>query len=257
MKSVVIIPARMSSKRFPGKPLCDILGIKMIKRAWNIASSSIADYCVVATDSTKIQSFCFEQKINVIMTGPCSSGTDRVCEAWMKLDDTYEVIVNLQCDAILTPPFVISSIIKAMQLSNKIDISTPMVKLQGLELNQYKTNKDLGSTTGTSVVFNSNKYALYFSKTFLPHIRFHEKIQYAYKHIGVYAYRSKALLKFSSLPISELEKIEGLEQLRALENGINIKMVEVDYKKRSSWSVDELSDVKIVEDIISKDGELF
>ncbi|NQY44199.1 MAG: 3-deoxy-manno-octulosonate cytidylyltransferase, partial [Legionellales bacterium] len=164
--------------------------------------------------------------------------------------------INLQGDAPLLPHWIIDDLLKAMLDDPSIDLATPMHLLTGSLLKRFIQNKSEGSLTGTTVVFDNNNNALYFSKGVIPHHRQADKIKSLYKHIGMYAYRTPTLKRLQKIPQSKLEKIESLEQLRALENQIPIKMVEVSLKNRSYWSVDHPDDISIVENIINSEGEL-
>lgn len=252
MNTVIIIPARMASSRFPNKPLACIYGKTMIERVWAIAKSAkLASEVMIATDSEELCEFVKGFGANVIMTrSDCISGTDRVAEAALDLD--CSTVFNLQGDAVLTPPWVIDKVIEVMQ-DPDIEMATPMVRLEGNALHEFVENKKRGSSTGTLVTFDKWKNAMYFSKALIPFCR-EERI--LYRHIGLYAYRKDILQKLRGLKEGVFERCEKLEQLRALENGIPIRMVEVDYAGRTHGSVDRPEDVKWVESVIEREGEL-
>jgi len=257
-KTAVIIPARMSSSRFPGKPKAMIAGTSMIERVWRIGKATNAAEVFVATDDTELQSFCEQFGASVIMTSPdCLTGTDRVAEATRTLPDEYDIIFNLQGDSPIVPPWILDSIIHVMQQEPEVQIATPMVKLQGQVLQDFIKMKKQGSTTGTTVTFDTQGYALYFSKGFIPFLR-DPAIENppVYRHIGLYCYRREALFTFATLPEGMFEKVEKLEQLRAMENGIRVRAVEVDYRGRTTHSVDNPEDVALVENIIATEGEI-
>jgi len=249
MKATIIIPARYGSTRFPGKPLAKINGKEMLHRVWLIAKTvKGVDDVYVATDDERIFQQVERFGGKAVMTNPeCANGTARTLDALEKLKIKPDVAINLQGDAVLTPPWVISELIEAMSGDKEIKIATPAIKLN--------KGQQVG---GTMVVFDQNKNALYFSKAVIPFKRetSTEKDPSLHRHIGIYAYRYETLKKMVSLKPTPLEETEKLEQLRALENGIPIKVVLVDYKGRTHWSVDKPEDVKIVEDIIKKEGEL-
>lgn len=252
-KALIVIPARMASTRFPNKPLTKIRGIAMIQRVWSIAKMLDHDV-VIATDDETLHNFALDFGANVIMTSPnCLTGTDRVAETARAFPE-HTIFFSLQGDAVLTPPWVIDEILKCMQEHPEVQIATPAVKLEGKALQEFINTKSVGSTSGTCVVFDNKKNALYFSKALIPFGRNEKTI--IYRHIGLYAYRFETLQQISLFPESPLEKIEKLEQLRALENGISIRVVEVDYQGRTHGSVDRPEDVAFVESVIAEEGEL-
>ncbi len=224
----------------------------MIERVWRLGKSTGIE-TVIATDDARLQAFAQHLGANVVMTSShCLTGTDRVAEASYALDQ-HSIFFSLQADAVLTPPWVIQEVLQAMIKDPAIAIATPAVELTGEALQQFIADKQSGSSTGTTVVFDLQSNALYFSKALLPFCR---KAAPIFRHIGLYAYRKDILQRLTHLPESPLEKAEKLEQLRALENGIPIRVVLVDYRGRTHGSVDRPEDVAFVEKIIAKEGEL-
>src|SRR5690606_37033006 len=133
---------------------------------------------------------------------------------------------------------------------------TPAVRLQGQALDEFILTKERGSSSGTTVTFDRKGNALYFSKSLIPFIRKGQsQAASIYRHIGLYAYRKETLKLLNNLPVGVFEKSEQLEQLRAIENGIPIRVIEVDYKGRTHGSVDQPEDIKFVESIIDREGE--
>lgn len=258
-KAIVVIPARYESSRFPGKPLAPIHGITMIERVWRISQRcQQMDEAYIATDSEIIASHAQAFGAKVLMTPvECQTGTDRVALACDKLASADDIIVSLQGDAVLTPPWVVDDVINALKNNPEMPIATPAVKLTQIALKDFLNHKKISPSSGTTVTFDKNFKALYFSKQPIP---FHYDLTTSnacmYRHIGLYGYRYQTLKILQSLPQSPLEKIEKLEQLRALENGIPIQVVCVDYQGRSHGSVDTPQDVKVVEHIIEEEGEL-
>ncbi|MBA4076889.1 MAG: 3-deoxy-manno-octulosonate cytidylyltransferase [Cyanobacteria bacterium PR.023] len=259
MKSIIVIPARYDSSRFPGKPLVKISGITMLERTWRIAKQSLADRVVIATDDSRIEDHAKSFGAEVVRTShDCTNGTERTFEAVSQLDNPGDIIVNLQGDAVLTPPWILSDVIKAMKADPSVRIATPAVKISLAEYKDLAAQKAAGIVGGTLVVFNKHLDAMYFSKSPIPFLRtLPEGEPPLYRHIGLYAYTHSALKEYLALPPGDLEKIEGLEQLRALENGIDIRVVLVDYKGRTHGSVDSPTDVPRVQEIIAAQGELF
>lgn len=258
-KAIIIIPARYGSTRFEGKPLKAILGKSMLERVWNIAQSCRhQDAVYIATDDDRIRDHAQRFNANVIMTSPdCPTGTDRVAQAATGIANDDDIVISLQGDALLTPPWVVDAIIESMKADPQIPLATPAVKLMGRHLYEFLEHKKISPSSGTTVVMDPSGIALYFSKTPIPfHHNFADAKACLYRHIGLYGYRFKALQKLQSLPQSPLERCEKLEQLRALENGMAIKVVQVDYQGRSHGSIDTPKDVEFVERIIQQEGEL-
>lgn len=257
-KALIIIPARMASTRFPGKPLAMIAGKTMIERVWRIGKAvQSADDTVIATDDEKLREFSEGIGAKVIMTSPdCLTGTDRVAEASTFFQGRHTIFFSFQGDAVLTPPWVIEAMLQEMLKDPSIQMATPAVALSGAALGEFLENKKQSPSSGTTVVFNQKKDALYFSKAVLPFERKEGGTRVVYRHIGLYAYRLETLQKLSRLPEGILEKAEKLEQLRALENGIPIRVVPVDYRGRTHGSVDVPSDVDFIESVIAREGEL-
>ena len=259
MKVVIIIPARYDSTRFPGKPLTAIAGHSLIKRVWSIAKSVTGDPGVfVATDDPRIVEHVASFGGEAIMTSPrCRNGTERVYEAAVGMESRPDLVVNLQGDAVLTPPWVINALIKAMTADQTCGMGTTAVKLSWEQCQAALEVVDKGGRPGTMVVADKKGNALYFSSAFIPHLRNRQMMSPPVnRHIGIYAYRFDTLQEYVALEPSPLEKAEALEQLRALENGIAIKVVPVDYKGRTHHSIDRPEHVAETEAIIAKEGEL-
>jgi 3-deoxy-manno-octulosonate cytidylyltransferase (CMP-KDO synthetase) len=257
-KAVIVIPARMASTRFPNKPLAYIKGITMIERVWRIAKAvQQAHEVIIATDDNDLKLFAEGFGAKVMMTSAdCLTGTDRVAEVARCVSNDYTIFFSLQGDAVLTPPWVIEKVLNAMLKDPEIKIATPAVKLTGKALIDFIEIKKSGSSSGTTVVFDQKYNALYFSKALIPYSREGYTNVSIYRHIGLYAYRLDTLLTLNRLPEGILEYSEKLEQLRALENGIPIKVVSVDYQGRTHGSVDRPEDIAIVEEVINLEGEI-
>jgi 3-deoxy-manno-octulosonate cytidylyltransferase (CMP-KDO synthetase) len=259
-KALIVIPARMGSSRYPGKPMAKVKGITMIERVWNIAQRcKFASAVVIATEDPNLKNYVESFGAQAIITSPnCKSGTDRVAQAYQQQAQTFQVIINLQGDAVLTPAHIIDELIDIMLTQPTLSIATPAIKLTGQALHDFVQQKQAGSTTGTCVVFDQSMHALYFSKSLLPFYR--DGIpaidRQIYKHIGIYAYCPEILLKLTQLSEGQLEKVEKLEQLRALENNIPIKIVPVKISDQTLGSIDRPEDVLLIERIIEQQGEL-
>lgn len=261
----IIIPSRYDSTRLPGKPLIKIAGIEMIQRVATIAASvcrenSDCDY-VVATDDERIIRFCNENEIPAVMTPTeCQSGTERCFMTLKDRAEKPELIVNLQGDNPLCPPQFISALIRTWRTNPDADVYTPGVQLSWDEYDRMIDDKKTTPYSGTTVLVDKNDNALAFSKSVLPMIRNVAKAKTAMpmspvrRHIGLYAYTYRALEKYISLEPSVYEPgyIEGLEQMRFLENGMRIKVVPVDVQGRKTTAgVDSPEDVRRVEEILA------
>lgn len=258
MNNIIVIPSRYNSNRFPGKPLALISGKSLIERVWTIAKSVEGiDEVYIATDDPRIKSYAEGFSAKVIMTKDCENGTERVFQAINTLPVKPDLILNLQGDAVLTPPSVIQPLVDVMLHNHALEIATPATLISRDEYTAMQTVKLKGEVGGTMVVCDKAQNALYFSKSMIPYLR--ELSSHSlplYRHIGLYAYRYSALKKYIDLESTPLEKLEGLEQLRALENGMPIRVVFVDYQGRTHASIDSPEDVARVERIIEKEGEL-
>ena len=235
---VIIIPARFGSTRFPGKPLVKINGREMILNVYDRAKEvKNVKKVIVATDDKRIYNCVKSYGGEVEMTSSnIPSGTDRVWEVAKNLD--YEIIVNLQGDEPFIKPEIIEKGIELLKNNEKIDISTPMKKI--------KDNNEVNNPNVVKVVFNSKNIAIYFSRSPIPFYKDDNFEKKYFKHIGLYCFRKKSLNKFVNLPQSNLEKIEKLEQLRAIESGMKIKVYETDYE---SIAIDTPSDLEKIKNL--------
>jgi 3-deoxy-manno-octulosonate cytidylyltransferase (CMP-KDO synthetase) len=256
--AAIVIPARYGSTRFPGKPMHPILGIPMLERVWRIARAvKNCDRIVVATESVEVADFARSFGAEAVITSDrCRNGTERVHEATGVAGIADDIVVNLQGDAVLSPPWVLEAMIEAMMRDAGIEVITPAVQLEGATLAKFATHKVVNKSSGTTVVFDRAGNALYFSKQILPFIRT-PGFSNVHRHVGLYGYRRRLLAEYCKLAPSPLEETEGLEQLRLLENGLKIRVLKVDYRGRTHASIDTYDDVRFAEDIIASEGELF
>ena len=266
VKTLVVIPARYGSTRFPGKPLAKIAGKEMLLRVVEIAKKGTKNCearIVVATEDERIVNFCKEHDVDCLLTSDaCKTGSDRVCEAVKTLDIKPELIINLQGDNPVCPPWFVEELIKAFETDTSVDLVTPCVELSWDALDKLRESKKSTPFSGTTCIADGNGYALWFSKNIIPAIRKEADLRAksekspVLRHIGLYAYKYDSLFKFKELNESTYEKLEGLEQLRFLENGMKIKIAKVDYGAFEGMSgVDSPEDVARAEALFAKYGE--
>jgi 3-deoxy-manno-octulosonate cytidylyltransferase (CMP-KDO synthetase) len=260
MRSVIIIPARYGSTRFPGKPLALIAGKSLVRRVYDVAvaaGAAVGAEVVVATDDARILEHVQEFGGRAVMTpAACRNGTERALAAVEALQVTPDVVVNLQGDAPLTPPWVVAEVLRVMAADDGVQMATPAVRFTAAELEAFTASKAKGQVGGTTVTFDQRGNALYFSKSIIPFVRNAAEPVPVFRHIGLYAYRLPTLRQLVATAPTPLEEVEGLEQLRALESGIPVRVVPVDTRGRRSWPVDSPEDVAMVEAIIAEQGEL-
>ncbi len=260
MKTAIIIPARYGSTRFPGKPLALLKGKAVlhyvVETARKVAEDR-ADVTVhVATDDERITAYCHEHFIPVLVTPPdCATGTDRVREAALQLDPKPDLVINLQGDAPFTPPDFVGAMIDAFEAHPNADIVTPVVSLSWAELDALRDSKKTTPFSGTTAALAPNGQALWFSKNIIPAIRKEDRTtpnSPVYRHIGLYGYKRSSLDRYVTLPPSTYETLEGLEQLRALENGMTIQAVVVDYAGRPAMTgIDSPEDLDRAEKLLA------
>ncbi len=254
----IIIPARYASKRLPGKPINAVItGQSLIERVWNLANKVQGiEGVYVATDDERIVRHVESFGGKALMTASeLPSGTDRTHAALQLLPESIAAVVNLQGDAPLTPPWVIQALVDEISRPGGPPIATPAVELSESQLEDFAASKLSSPSSGTTVVVSVSGRALYFSKQILPFSR-DRRHSPVLRHIGMYAYGREALARLVAIPPTPLEETEGLEQLRALESNIDIKVVKVDYRGRTHHSIDHPNDIAIAEDIIAREGEL-
>ena len=211
----VIIPARYASTRFPGKPLAMLAGKPMIQHVWEKAIASSADVVAVATDDERIAEAVRKFGGIAIMTSPDHpSGTDRIAEA-ARAFSGVETVINIQGDEPLIPTELVDKLIELMTGDRSIEMATVAVPADRANLTE----------NNVKVVFGVNGQALYFSRFNIPFVRQGGVDPGCFLHWGIYAYRKDILERFVQLPPGKLENAEKLEQLRAMENGIGIKVV--------------------------------
>ncbi|MFA6413876.1 MAG: 3-deoxy-manno-octulosonate cytidylyltransferase [Syntrophales bacterium] len=221
MKAVCIIPSRYESSRFPGKPLAELCGKPMIQHVYErVLQSGFVSLTVVATDDQRIYDAVTAFGGRAVLTAAVHpSGTDRIHEAasLLQLDDE-DIVVNIQGDQPLFNPIQIEEVVQPLRDDPSIPMSTLIYRIVREE--------EIGHPNAVKTVFDADGFALYFSRATVPYVRDQGKKADYYKHHGIYAYRRHFLRTFAALPVGRLEQLEALEQLRALEYGYRIKVVE-------------------------------
>ncbi|EHG20619.1 3-deoxy-D-manno-octulosonate cytidylyltransferase [Selenomonas infelix ATCC 43532] len=219
MKVLCIIPARYASTRLPGKPLRDIAGKPMIVRVYERAvRAKLVQDVVVATDDERIRAAVEEHGGRAVMTRvDHATGTDRLAEVAEKMTD-YDLIINVQGDEPLIDPAVIDALVEPFL----VDETLPMATAKTLLMDE----EEIVNPNNVKVITDLSGNALYFSRARIPYAR--NEGAKVYKHIGIYAYRRDFLLSYARMAQTPLELSESLEQLRALENGYTIRVIETD-----------------------------
>jgi len=243
LKITAIIPARYESSRFPGKPLVEINNQPMIEHVYKrVEKADLIDQVIVATDDRRIAEAVknFGGKVEMTSTNH-KSGTDRIAEVAKDLDS--DIIVNVQGDEPLIKPVMIDQVVKPFTNNKDLLMTTLRKKIDDLN--------EINNPNVVKVVTDDNNFALYFSRATIPYQRKDHSghVDY-YKHIGVYAFRKDFLLEYSKMNESELEKIESLEQLRVLENGYKIRVVETVF---DTVGVDTPEDLNYVKELIQSE----
>jgi len=241
-KVLGVIPARYASSRFPGKIIARIAGKPMIQRVYEQAvKSQLLDQLIVAVDDQRIQKCVEDFGGKAIMTGTNhQSGTDRIAEVVEKLDDC--IVVNIQGDQPLFDPVMIDEAVQPLLDDPLLQMSTLKIKIG---------EEDYYDPAVVKVVVDENDNALYFSRSLIPYNQKFKDVN-VYEHVGLYVYRKQFLLEISKLPQSHLEQIESLEQLRVLEKGYKIKVIETKSDRNAGISVDTPEDLAKVEQLIQE-----
>jgi len=263
MNTVILIPARYQSSRYPGKPLVSLTGAKgtakpLIQRSVEAARRVPGVSGVfVTTDDERIADACSRFGVGVIMTSPeCRNGTERCAEALASLHEP-DLVINFQGDALLTPPGFVEALIARMHTDNEALVATPAMRLDSDEVRKLQAEESTGRVGGTTVVTNDQGHALYFSKRLIPHLPANALDGDASPvrlHVGVYAYRPEALERYVATPVSELETLEGLEQLRFLVAGIPVAVVEVETPPFALRELNNPEDVAPIEQALAEAG---
>lgn len=274
MKSAIVIPARYGSTRFPGKPLAHIAGKPMLQRVVEVARRVQAQSddnldIFVATDDERIADLCYAIGVPSVMTSAdCPTGSDRVLEAIETTNKNfgahYDFVFTIQGDAPFTPAGAIRKMYAAVKANPEIQVITPVVPLRWAELEVLREQKIKTPFTGTTAAIAEDGRAYWFSKNIIPACRNEEKLKEhkiyspVHQHLGVYGYSLEILKQFVSWPQSPYEVCEGLEQLRFIENGIDIHTVPLKIELGMAQAgIDSPEDVERAERIIAENPEVY
>ncbi len=264
MPATIVIPARYASSRYPGKPLVALTGAtgetrSLVERSW-IAAGKVkgAVRVAVATDDDRIAEAARGFGAEVVMTSEgCRNGTERVAEAIAVMGGEHDIVVNLQGDAPLTPPWFVEALVEAMEADPAMAVATPVLRCDGRALNGFLEDRRAGRVGATTAAFDRQGRALYFSKEVIPYTT----ASYAddqptpvFHHVGVYAFRPAALAAYIGWDPGPLEKLEGLEQLRFLENAMPVQCVTVEARGRVFWELNNPVDVGRIQAIMAAEG---
>ena len=264
LKTVILIPARYASTRYPGKPLVDLKGKSgtpkpLIQRSYEAAVRvpGIAAVHVVTDDDRSAAAVRGFGGSALMTSEHCRNGTERCAEALDQLDADVDVVVNFQGDALLTPPGFVTALVGQLDVSPDSMVATPAMRQRSEEVRKLQAEEAAGRVGGTSVVVDTEGRALYFSKKLIPYLpegALDHELSPVRLHIGVYAYRRAALSTYVATPPSELEMLEGLEQLRFLVAGVPIDVVEVATPRFSLRELNNPEDVSPIEDALTMAG---
>ena len=241
MEAIGVIPARYSSTRFSGKVLAHICGRPMIQHVWEQAKKALLlDEVIIACDEENVFRVASDFGAKCVMTAKGHlSGSDRITEVVSPIE--VKVVVNIQADEPLVKPIMIDSLVETLLRDDSIYMATLIKRIED--------NKEINDPNIVKVVVDKNNFALYFSRAPIPYRANKTKIKTAYyKHIGLYAYTKDFLFRYKNILPSSLERAEKLEQLRVLEEGLRIKVIET---KFDTIGVDTAQDLDRVRQILS------
>ncbi|WP_370205600.1 3-deoxy-manno-octulosonate cytidylyltransferase [Pararhodobacter marinus] len=266
--TAIIIPARYASTRYPAKPLATLKGANgtertLLERSVIAGRNAAAELgedipLYVATDDSRIADEAARIGVDVIMTAEsCRNGTERVAEAVKNANIGAEIIVNLQGDAPLTPSHFVTALVRAMRETPDLQVATPVLRCDEEAVQNFIADRAAGRVGATTVVSNQLGQALYFSKEVIPFTNGKGVVNGqvpVFHHVGLYAYRPTALARYIAWDPAPLETLEGLEQLRFLENGAPVQAVEVSAPGAVFWELNNPSDVPLIEGYLKKMG---
>jgi 3-deoxy-manno-octulosonate cytidylyltransferase (CMP-KDO synthetase) len=243
MQVIGVIPSRYSSTRFEGKVIADLLGKPMIQHVWEKAKQAkTLDEVIIACDDERVAEVATSFGAKIAMTSKDHTcGTDRISEVVNPID--VEIVINIQGDEPLIHPTTIDSLARCLMEDKSLCMATVIKRIEDPEA--------LADPHVVKVVVDKNNFALYFSRATIPFRaqNSEEENPAYYKHIGLYGYTKDFLFTYKNLPVAGLEKIERLEQLRVLENGFRIKVIETKY---DTIGVDTPQDLEKVKMLLSR-----
>ena len=252
----IIIPARFASTRFPGKPLVRLTngsGVQrtLIEWSWRAARAvEGAGQVIVATDDQRIADEVVRfGGVAVLTPLECTNGTERCAAAVADMASPPEIVVNFQGDAPLTPPAFVTAVLERMRAELGLAMATPAIPCRGETYAHLVADRSAGRVGGTTVVFNRQGHALYFSKNIIPFVppKQGEGADAVHLHLGIYACRRAALAAYLAAPPSRLEALEGLEQLRFLDMGLAVGVVLCEPPDGSTIELNNPTDVVLME----------
>ncbi len=269
METVIVIPARHGSTRYPGKPLVKLRGASGVERTLiersviaarrAIAAAGGSIGLLVATDDTRIADEARRIGADVVMTSDtCRNGTERVAEAIARAGLSPGIVVNLQGDAPLTPPHFVTALIAHLRANPRSLVATPVLRCDAEAVGNLLADRAAGRVGATTVVSDRLGRALYFSKEVIPFTNGRgivDGVVPVFHHVGLYAYRPAALAAYTGWEPGVLETLEGLEQLRFLENGQPVDTVEVTAPGAMFWELNNPSDVALIEAALARMGQ--
>lgn len=263
---LIVVPARYGSTRLPGKPLLKIAGRTLLERVVAIAREAAAQAgaceVVVATDDVRIADHARDLGVEVALTAPeLDSGTSRTYAAACQRDTPPARVVNLQGDAPFIPAAIVAELMQALRRGSA-DVATPVFQLDWARLDRLRAHKQAAPFSGTTCVRAADGRALWFSKSILPALRNEERLRAqplspVWQHLGLYGYAMPALAWFATAPAGTYETLEGLEQLRFLENGWAIQTVAVEVPAHVLSGIDTAEDLAKAEEAINRFGDPF
>lgn len=264
---LIVVPARFGSTRLPGKPLLEIAGRTLLERVTAVAraAATLAGNCdvVVATDDARIADHARALGVDVALTGAeLDSGSARACAAARLRSAAPALVINLQGDAPFVPPAVVAGLIATLR-DGEADVATPVYRLDWDRLDRLRAHKTTTPFSGTTCIRSPDGRALWFSKNIVPALREETALRRAgplspvWQHLGLYGYRMAALEWFAATAPSAYEQLEGLEQLRFLENRRTIATVAIDAPQHALSGIDTPTDLALAEAAIARLGDPF
>lgn len=265
MADLIVIPARYGSTRLPGKPLVPIAGRTLLDRVTTTARRAAARIgdcdLIVATDDDRIADHARMLDCEVAMTpSSIASGSGRACAAALTRTPPPGIVVNLQGDAPFVPAEILVALMDAARRSDAACV-TPVVRMDWQALDAMRAHKARSPFSGTTCIRRPDGRALWFSKAVIPAIRDEDRLRRqgplspVFRHLGLYAYRLDALQRFEATAPTPYEQLEGLEQLRFLEMGLDIHTIEVAPPSHAMSGIDTPDDVVLAEQLIARHGD--